>query len=824
MKKTKYYIQKRIFSLFLATILVLAPLSSIHALEVEDMAGHWAMEVINEWLTEGLAQGYPDGNFKPDHPITRAEFIALTNRAFDFSEEEGNTFHDVLENDWYNNAIKVAIAASYIGGYPDGTLKPKAAITRQEVAIIISKIKNLENDPSQSSIFTDAHTIPEWSIGQIGAVVEAGYMSGYPDGSFRPLNPITRAEAVATLNRAIKDEALEDLEAEIEEEVLPEALPQGSPRSGRSSGGGGTTTPIVKYTVNYSVEGNNGTLTGTVTSGNSVDSGTSVTFTATPSTGYEIKEWKVNGVVTVSGSTLTRTISANTTVTVEFEETAVAPTMYTITYSVIGEGGTIEATVPNGGTAIADSSVSLTAVPEEGYKLKEWTINGEVIDWLTGLNIARDMNMDVDIKVEFEPIVVVPTIHPLTIKVDPSDAVITVTDSEGVDKQGTFNGIQTSYDLPEGMYTIRIAKAGYVTQEYTQNMVGPSSHNITLDFINNAPVATVDEVTVVNNMTILVDVLANDTDADGDTLSMTGFTQGTNGTVTQEGDSLRYKPNTNFIGMDEFQYEISDGNGGTSYAFVKVTVNPNGTKLGTGSYQGNDISFYIGDSGLIALLEGQVSTALDVIADSYTSVVDIVSMDDSVALIYMWEGNIEVSRVVAIGQNAVESGHSKVQALGVISGIKYTVDNDETIHFTYLDSQGSPDSYNRPDLMYANTNNGVVILVQRAYQDLSSSGSWGADYIEGGYTLAVDNEGNPVVAYIRRNIWKWSNGSDTTYYLHIKNPLTQENIIIESNYKTNIYTNLQLIGGGSTIEFSFDKSGVSVAGTISADPLSVDLP
>lgn len=184
--------------------------------------------------------------------------------------------------------------------------------------------------------------------------------------------------------------------------------------SGGGSSGGGTVTT---YTVNFSVVGSNGTLTGTVTSGSSVNSGTSVTFTATPSTGYEIKEWKVNGVVLESGSTLTRTVSANTTVTVEFKETVVEPTMYTVTYSVIGTGGTLTASVPSGGTAQAGSSVNFTAIPDDGYKLKEWTVNGEVIDWLTGLNVSRDMNMDVDFKVEFELINPSPTTYTVTYSV-----------------------------------------------------------------------------------------------------------------------------------------------------------------------------------------------------------------------------------------------------------------------------------------------------------------------------------------------------------------------------------------------------------------------
>jgi hypothetical protein len=102
--------------------------------------------------------------------------------------------------------------------------------------------------------------------------------------------------------------------------VSQDAKPLKQPKSKGGSSGRNTTTPITKYTVVYTVVGRNGTLTGTVTSGNSVNSGTSVTFTASPSTGYEIKEWKVNGVVTaVSGSTLTITVSEPTTVTVEFE-------------------------------------------------------------------------------------------------------------------------------------------------------------------------------------------------------------------------------------------------------------------------------------------------------------------------------------------------------------------------------------------------------------------------------------------------------------------------------------------------------------------------
>jgi len=97
---------------------------------------------------------------------------------------------------------------------------------------------------------------------------------------------------------------------------------------------------------------------------------------------------------------------------------------------------------------------------------------------------------------------------------------------------------------------------------------------ITINPINDVPVAINDSVTIDEDTTVLIDVLANDTDIDGDTLSITGFTQGSNGSVSQEGYSLRYTPSPNFHGMDSFTYELSDGFGGISTATVIITINP----------------------------------------------------------------------------------------------------------------------------------------------------------------------------------------------------------------------------------------------------------
>ncbi|MDF1618010.1 leucine-rich repeat protein [Petrocella sp. FN5] len=205
MKKLLTINKQRIISLFLVLLLILTPLTNTFAAQVNDVTNHWGEEVISEWLSKDLSNGYPNGSFKPDNLITRAEFMTLTNKAFGFVEEEMIEFHDVSENAWYTKAIKIAKAVGYIEGYPDRTMKPNNAITRQEAAIIISKIKGLESNPSHANIFADAQGMLAWSKGQIGAVAEAGYMSGYPDESFKPEKPITRAEALISLDRALYD-------------------------------------------------------------------------------------------------------------------------------------------------------------------------------------------------------------------------------------------------------------------------------------------------------------------------------------------------------------------------------------------------------------------------------------------------------------------------------------------------------------------------------------------------------------------------------------------------------------------------------------------
>ncbi|GEM_PF-2357496 len=168
-----------------------------------DIEGHWAAKQITDWTSKGLVGGYPDGTFKPNNKITRAEFIALVNRAFGYTKISPFSFSDVAEKDWYASEIAKAKAVGYIGGYPDGTIKPNNPISRQEVAAILTKILKPQNVPIASTLmFTDAQNIPQWSKSAIEAVLSGGYMGGYPDNTFQPTKSITRAESISVLDRA----------------------------------------------------------------------------------------------------------------------------------------------------------------------------------------------------------------------------------------------------------------------------------------------------------------------------------------------------------------------------------------------------------------------------------------------------------------------------------------------------------------------------------------------------------------------------------------------------------------------------------------------
>ncbi|MBB6672965.1 cadherin-like beta sandwich domain-containing protein [Cohnella nanjingensis] len=147
--------------------------------------------------------GYGDGTFKPNRSLTRAELATILARIIPdgTAGPSAAAFKDVPAAYWAKDAISKLSSLSIVNGYPDGTFHPNAPVTRAELASLLIKIKKLDTSTAGKSSFTDIGK--HWARAAIVAVESLGYVSGYSDDTFRPNQAVTRAEAVKILNRAL---------------------------------------------------------------------------------------------------------------------------------------------------------------------------------------------------------------------------------------------------------------------------------------------------------------------------------------------------------------------------------------------------------------------------------------------------------------------------------------------------------------------------------------------------------------------------------------------------------------------------------------------
>ncbi|RDV80902.1 S-layer homology domain-containing protein [Ammonifex thiophilus] len=184
----------------------------------KDMAGHWAEKVVLELAAKGLVAGYPDGTFKPDNPITRAEAAALLVRTLKPAPATGQDLLALSRKmtdaqdipSWAREVAAVAVREGLVkGDLIDGKLcfAAERKITRLEMALFLVralKQKEVELGPGELS-FADAGEVPAWAKGDLALAVGAGLVRGYPDGTFKPAKPVTRAEAAAMISRLLEE-------------------------------------------------------------------------------------------------------------------------------------------------------------------------------------------------------------------------------------------------------------------------------------------------------------------------------------------------------------------------------------------------------------------------------------------------------------------------------------------------------------------------------------------------------------------------------------------------------------------------------------------
>ncbi|MFS0859093.1 S-layer homology domain-containing protein [Paenibacillus taichungensis] len=162
---------------------------------------------VKDWTDNTLKahpyiQGYTDGSFRPERNVTRAEMTTIITRILGASTLEGShEFTDVTSSHWAQAAISAAAQSGSVQGYTDGSFKPDQAITRAEMAVVLQPLLTSAQMTTAPTAFTDVNE--HWAQQAVEQLSSAGVVTGYKDGTFRPSQPITRAEAVTMLNKLI---------------------------------------------------------------------------------------------------------------------------------------------------------------------------------------------------------------------------------------------------------------------------------------------------------------------------------------------------------------------------------------------------------------------------------------------------------------------------------------------------------------------------------------------------------------------------------------------------------------------------------------------
>lgn len=171
-----------------------------------DIGQHWAKESIEKATRSGIAFGYPDGTFRPDRSITRAEFTAMLVRALGLKQIDGDapalSDWNVLK-DWSREGIAAAFQAGIVSGYADGSFRPDAEITRVEMTVMIVRALGGVSSPGGDTSFADEAAIPAWARGDVAIARERGIVQGRSGNRFDPLAKATRAESVAMLMKLL---------------------------------------------------------------------------------------------------------------------------------------------------------------------------------------------------------------------------------------------------------------------------------------------------------------------------------------------------------------------------------------------------------------------------------------------------------------------------------------------------------------------------------------------------------------------------------------------------------------------------------------------
>ncbi|MBD2137044.1 S-layer homology domain-containing protein [Anabaena sp. FACHB-1237] len=171
-----------------------------------DLDGHWAAAFVESMSKKGFISGFPDGTFQPATPITRAQYAALINKTFQLPESNQiNEFKDIKSDFWAAKAISSAASNGFLRGFPDGTFRPGNNLTK--IQALVSIVNGLGLTGSHSNVLTvysDRAQIPSYATTATAIATEKLIVVNYPQiDQLEPMREITRAEIAALIYQAL---------------------------------------------------------------------------------------------------------------------------------------------------------------------------------------------------------------------------------------------------------------------------------------------------------------------------------------------------------------------------------------------------------------------------------------------------------------------------------------------------------------------------------------------------------------------------------------------------------------------------------------------
>lgn len=156
-------------------------------------------------VSKEIINGFPDGSFRPDDSITRAEFLQIITNMFPY-ETASSSFEDVNAELWYYDAISKGVSNGIVTGFPDNTFKPNDIISRQDIAVILDRVLQQEGEYEEETAnsFNDSTDVQSYAKQAVNRMVAYGLVKGKTPTDFKPKEMAKRAEAATMIHRAIE--------------------------------------------------------------------------------------------------------------------------------------------------------------------------------------------------------------------------------------------------------------------------------------------------------------------------------------------------------------------------------------------------------------------------------------------------------------------------------------------------------------------------------------------------------------------------------------------------------------------------------------------